>query len=87
MNIKGVQVKKESVTIEVTPLELVERAIDLIDTKYPKKGDHIDSKGYWKVYEWTHPHRGDEFYRQGDIATDEEKQVDHIRKFLRTLAY
>ena len=87
MNIKGIQVKKEPVVIEVTPNELVDRVIDLINSKHPAKGDHIGLNGRWQIFEWCHPHSGDEVYRQGDVATDEEKRIESIRAFLRDLAH
>lgn len=86
MKVKGERITKEHVEVDITPSELFNAIEKAIDEKYKPRGEYIQD-GIWKVYEYTHPHNGDDQYKHGAVATSEEIRIQEIKQFLRKVLY
>lgn len=84
MKIQGIQVIRNQVEVEVSAGTIIEHTIRLFDKFHgrPASDCYIDTNGDWWVYEYTHPHNGDDEYRLLRPATEEELRLERIRKEL-----
>ena len=84
MIIEGIS--KRRVEVDINPNDIIEAAVKIFDGKFKLAGDYIDDKGFWHIYDNTHPHDRDDVYRIGPKATDEEIAREKFRRELLNCA-
>lgn len=85
MNIQGIHITRTMVDVEVSAGTIIESTIRLFDKFHgnrPAEDCYIDTNGDWYVYSYTHPHKGEDFYKKLRPATEEELRLERIRKEL-----
>lgn len=71
--------------VEVHESEIIRCALSMFDRKYKLKGDYINEEGYWMIFDYCHPHNGEDHYKKGALALPEERLLLDIRDMLGNL--
>lgn len=86
--IEGIRRSKEDVTIELRQENLVDAVLQIFYERFPQFTEgYIDDKGVWQIYEYTHPHNGDDVYKKGEKATEEELLLKAHLSFMQGLRF
>jgi len=71
--------------VDIPESEIIRCTLKMFDKKYKLKGDYIDSQGYWMIFDYCHPHNGEDHYRRGDLAPPEDRMLLDIRTMISEL--
>lgn len=71
--------------VEVSERDIIKCALKMFDNKFKLKGDYINTEGYWMIFDYCHPHNGEDHYRKGTLALPEERQLLDVRCIIENL--
>lgn len=85
ITVRGIQ--KQWLDVEISERDLIDAVITLINRKYPDQNseDFIDSKGMYNRYDGRDYHKGDPEFTILREATNTDRVVMSVFKFLNDL--